>query len=81
MESNPHNPGADYGMKQPLTGIGDPIKAHRLPIPTQGSYETSRAGPPNKDRSWQRVLTNCVPLEKGMANHFSMLASRTPQTV
>ena len=26
--------------------------------------------------SWWRVLTKCVPLEKGMANHFSILALR-----
>ena len=24
------------------------------------------------DRSWYRALTKCGPLEKGMANHFSM---------
>ena len=29
------------------------------------------------DRSWWRVLTKCGPLEKGMANHFSILALRT----
>ena len=28
-----------------------------------------------------RVLTMCGPLEKGMANHFSILALRTPWTV
>ena len=27
-------------------------------------------------RSWWRVLTTCGPLEKGMANHFSILALR-----
>ena len=31
--------------------------------------------------SWWRGLTECGPLEKGMANHFSILALRTPQTV
>ena len=30
------------------------------------------------DGSWWRVLTKCGPLEKGMANHFSILALRTP---
>ena len=29
------------------------------------------------DGSWWRVLTKCGPLEKGMANHFSLLALRT----
>ena len=33
------------------------------------------------DRSWWRGLTECGPLEKGMANHFSILAFRTPWTV
>ena len=28
--------------------------------------------------SWWRVLTKRGPLEKGMANHFSILAVRTP---
>ena len=34
--------------------------------------------PPKMDRSWQRVLAKRGPLEKGMANHFSLLALRTP---
>ena len=29
---------------------------------------------PSWDMSWWRVLTKCGPLEKGMANHFSILA-------
>ena len=33
------------------------------------------------DRSWWRGLTECGPLENGMANHFSILALRTPWTV
>ena len=37
-----------------------------------------RVGPPRTDGSWWRVLTKCGPLEKGMANHFSILALRTP---
>ena len=28
--------------------------------------------------SWWRGLTECGPLKKGMANHFSILALRTP---
>ena len=32
-------------------------------------------------RSWWRNLTECGPLEKGMANHISILALRTPWTV
>ena len=33
------------------------------------------------DGSWWRVLTKCDSLEKGMANHFGILALRTPWTV
>ena len=32
-------------------------------------------------RSWWRGLTGCSPMEKGLANHFSILALRTPWTV
>ena len=45
------------------------------------NYEPCHAGPPKMDGSWWRVLTKCGPLEKGMANHFSILALRTPWTV
>ena len=38
-------------------------------------------GPPKMARSLWRGLTECDPLEKGMANHFSILALRTPLTV
>ena len=34
-----------------------------------------------QDGSWWRVLTKYGSLEKGMANHFSILALRTPWTV
>ena len=34
-------------------------------------------GQPKTGRSWWRDLTECGPLEKGMANHFSILALRT----
>ena len=36
---------------------------------------------PKTGGSWWRDLTECGPLEKGMANHFSILALRTPWTV
>ena len=35
-------------------------------------------GPPKTDGSCWRGLTECGPLKKGMANHFSILALRTP---
>ena len=37
-----------------------------------------RVGPPRTDGSWWRGLTEWGPLEKGMANHFRILALRTP---
>ena len=40
--------------------------------------EERRVGLPKTDGSWWRVLTKRGPLEKGMANHFSILALRTP---
>ena len=40
-----------------------------------------RVWPPKTGGSWWRGLTECGPLEKGMANHFSILALRTPWTV
>ena len=36
------------------------------------------AGQPKMGGSWWKGLTECGPLEKGMANHFSILAFRTP---
>ena len=42
------------------------------------SMKLSHLGPPKTEASWWRGLTECGPLEKGMANHFSILALRTP---
>jgi len=35
-------------------------------------------GQPKMGGSWWRDLTEYGPLEKGMANHFNILALRTP---
>ena len=43
--------------------------------------KTHRIGPPKMDGSWWRVLTKHGPLEKGIANHLSILPLRTPWTV
>ena len=51
------------------------------PCLTQWNYEPCRVGPPKTDRSWWRVLTKRGPLEKGMVNHFIILALRSPWTV
>ena len=37
-----------------------------------------RVGPPKTDGSWRRGLAECGPREKGMGNHFSIFALRTP---
>ena len=55
------------------------------PCLTQWNYKPCHVGPPKMVESprwsWWRVLTKRGPLEKGMANHFSILALRTPWTV
>ena len=48
------------------------------PCLTQWNYEPCQVGPPKTDGSWWTVLTECGQLEKAMANHFSILALRTP---
>ena len=48
---------------------------------TQWSYEPCSEGPPKTDGLCWRVLTKHGPLEEGMANHWSILAVRTPWTV
>ena len=51
------------------------------PCLTQWNYVPCHVGPPKTDRSWWRVLTRHGPLEKGVANHFSILALRPQWTV
>ena len=50
------------------------------PAPTQPPLLGRAVAPlgPKMGGSWWRGLTECGPLEKGMANHFSILALRTP---
>ena len=40
------------------------------------AYKLNKQG--DNIQPWWRGLTECGPLEKGMANHFSILALRTP---
>ena len=49
------------------------------PCVTQWSYKPWHARPPKTEGSLWRVLTKCG-LPEGMANHFSILALRTPET-
>ena len=52
---------------------------HTKTTALSNSMKLSHAhGQPKTGRSWWRDLTECGPLEKGMANHFSILALRTP---
>ena len=48
---------------------------------TQWSYELCPAGPPKMDGSYWRILSKYGPLQKGIANHSSILATGTPWTV
>ena len=48
---------------------------------TQWNYESWCVGPSKMDRSWSRDLTKHGPQEKGVTNHFSILALRTPWIV
>ena len=50
------------------------------PCLTQWNYEPCHERPPKTDGSWWRVLTKCGLREKATANHFSILALRTPWT-
>ena len=47
----------------------------------QWNCEPCHVGPPKMDGSWWKALKKSGPLEKGMANHFSILGLRTPWTV
>ena len=59
----------------------EPIWSHGpQPCLTQWNYEPCCVGPPKMDGSWGRVLRKYGPLEKGMANHFSILALRSTLT-
>ena len=51
------------------------------PCLTQGNYQLSCVEPPKMDGSWWKVLLKRYPLEKAMANHFSILALTNPWIV
>ena len=52
---------------------------HTRTTALSNSMKLSHAvGPSKTGRSWWRGLTECGPLEKGMANQFSILALRSP---
>ena len=47
----------------------------------QWKYEPCLVEPHKMDGSWWRLLTKYDPFKKGMTNHFSILALKTPWTV
>ena len=52
---------------------------HTRTAALSNSMKPSHAcGQPKMGGSWWRGLTECGPLEKGLASHFSILALRTP---
>ena len=53
------------------------VYTHKFP---NKIYKLCHVGPHKTDGSGWRVLTICGPLEKGMVNHVSILALKTPWT-
>ena len=51
---------------------------HTRTTALSNSMKLRHARGATQDGSWWRDLTDCGPLEEGMANHFSILALRTP---
>ena len=71
-----------YSLKKAFLFILVIIWSHGpQPCLTQWNYKPCHVGPPKMDVSWWRVLTKHGPLDKEMANHFSIFALRTPWTV
>ena len=74
------SPGMVHLITRSLYPWPTSLHFHQFPAPglTQWNYEPCHVGSPKMDGSWWRVLTKCGPLEKGMENHFSNHALRTP---
>ena len=49
------------------------------PVLSNSMKLSHACGATQDGRAWWRGLTECGPLEKGMANNFSILALRTPE--
>ena len=67
--------------RKAMTNLESILKSRVITLQYSWNYESCHVGPPKTDGSWWRVLPKHDPLEKGMANHFSILALRTPWTV
>ena len=61
--------------------MGFPRQEYWSGSPVLNETKPWHVGPPKTDGSWWRGLAEWGPLEKGMGNHFSILALRTPWTV
>ena len=61
-----------------VTGNGSKIRCCKKQYCIGTRSEERRVGLPKTAESRQRGLTKHGPLEKGIANHFSILALRTP---
>ena len=92
MKSYPHAQGKRNPRKM-VGGARGHQRAHTLKPYSQKTSQSNHTrttalsnsmklsdvqGQPKIGRSWWRGLTECGPLEKGMANHLSILALRTP---
>ena len=76
---------APPGHRPMASGVGQLLPGdtsqsnHTRTTALSNSMKLSHAHGATQDgRAWWRGLTKCGPLEKGMANHFSILALRTP---
>ena len=66
--------------RKAMTNLDSILKSRVITLQYSWNYEPLHVGPSKTDGSWWRVLTKHAPLEKGMANHFNILALRTPWT-
>ena len=73
------NRGVQAGKHKLADGIvSSPVRLGKSEVEELSIRCRCPVGPPKTGGSWWRGLTECGPLEKGMANHFSILALRTP---
>ena len=66
-------------VKEESEKVGIKLNIQKTKIMASGPITSWQiVGKPKMGGSWWRDLTECGPLEKGMANHFSILVLRTP---
>ena len=70
--------GTVWGLQASLADMGFNSKCDFTQLClNQWNHEPCHVRPSKMDGSWWRVLTKCGPREKGVTNHFSILALRT----